>query len=452
MKRLHFSLLFTLTGSLLMAQPNYSLSVYKVQSGRKTNFYNREAKSLIKRGSYTSAVLNAATALKNADKKRQFSEAQERLNESYQLAMEANLSRIEELKEATTSFDGDITVTQLAELIRIYTIIGNTQELLAAIPKKSFKPVKRKDPGFSYEPVDFSADLENTKDRFEQSKQDAAAMHYAKGRELENSEVKSELKEAAKHYRWANKYAPDYRDATDRYQNVKVVATTRMGVNKFDMSATTRYGDVSARLSEELLNNLSSKARKLEFFEVIDRDQLDKVIKEQKLSLSGLMDENTTAEIGELKGVDVILVGNVTESIVDRQESGPSERSYTKEVVLRKEKYTDDEGKERTREIKGDVTAVAKIYSKSAEATVGCTFKVLDVQTGEVLESGSVIGVDNWQFRWIGSFRGDKRALPSMPREERKYPSLSRMSNNASRAASENIYQDLVSYISSVGN
>lgn len=452
MKGLYLTLCLIFTGISLIAQPNYTLKTYKVQTGKKTNFYDREAKGLIKKERFTEATLNAATALKAAEKKKHFSDAQQRLNEAYQSALDANLARAEQLKESTATFEGDQTVTDFAELIRIYTVMTDIQELLASIPNAAFKPSKRKDQGFTYEPVDYSNELASTKEKFEESKKEAAAMHYAKGRELENSETKSELRQSAKHFRWANDYSPDYRDATDRYEDVKVIATTRMGVNKFDMSASSEYGDVGARLTEQLLNNLSSRARQLEFFEVMDREQLDEVIREQKLSLSGLMDESTTAEIGELKGVDVILIGNITESIVDRQESGPDEQSYTKEVVLRKEKYTDEDGKEKTRDIKGDVTATAKIYSKSAEATVGCTYKVIDVQTGEVLESGSITGLDTWQYSWIGSFRGDKRALPSsMPRSESKYPSLSRMTNNASKQASNKVFSGLNSYISQVG-
>ncbi|MEM7110692.1 MAG: CsgG/HfaB family protein [Bacteroidota bacterium] len=451
MKRFYLTVFLFYSGFVLSAQPNYSLNTYNVQSGKRSNFYDREAKGLVKRGRYSEALLNAATALKTADKKKHVSDAQERLNESYQPAMEANLSRIEQLKESTATFEGDVTVTQFAELIRIFTTIDKIQGVLSDIPKKSFKPARKRDAGFSYEPLDFTEELKSTRTKFEESKKEAAVMHYAKGRELENSEIKSELKRAAKHFRWANQYSPDYRDATERYNNVKVVATTRMGINKFDMTISSNYGDVGAILSEHLLNNLASQARSLEFFEVIDRDKLDEVIREQKLSLSGLMDESTTAEIGELKGVDVILVGNVTESLVDRQQAGPSEREYTKEVVLRKEKYIDEDGKEKTREIKGDVTAIADIYSKSAEATVGCTYKVIDVQTGQVLESGSTLGSDKWAFRWIGSFNGDKRALPSMPREERKYPSLSKMSNQAAREASNQVFNDLSSYISRVG-
>ncbi|MEO9803680.1 MAG: CsgG/HfaB family protein [Reichenbachiella sp.] len=452
MKGISLSLLLIFSVSFIVAQPNYSLKTYKVQKGKKTRFYAREAKGLMKRGEYNNAVLNAAMALKTAEKKSHFSNAQERLNETYQPSLEGSLTRIERLNQSTATFAGDQTVTNVAELIRIYTTIGDIQQILASIPRKSFNPAKKRDAGFSYEPVDYSKELEATRTKFEESKKEAAVMHYAKGRELENSEEKVELKQAAKHFRWANQYVPDYRDAMERYNGIKIVATTRMGVNKFDMSVSTRYGDVAARLTDELLSSLSTKAKTLEFFEVIDRDQLDKVIKEQKLSLSGLMDESTTAEIGELKGVDVILVGNVTENIVDRQESGPSEKSYTKNVVLRKEKYTDEDGKEKTREIKGDVKATAKIFTKSAEATVGCTFKVIDVQTGQVLESGSTTGTDTWTFRWIGSFTGDKRALPVIPREERKYPGFSKMTNSASKEASAKVFKSLTSYISTVGN
>lgn len=450
MKKVIFFLLITILGGAVQAQPNYSLTIYKVQRGKNANFYLRESKRLIKAADYNAAVLNGATALKLADKKRHFSEGQERLNDSYDFALEDNLAKIEALVESTSSFENDRTVTQKAELIRVYKTMIAINDLLASVPEKNFRPVKKKDSGFNYEPLDYSERLKVAKANFEKLKEEAAAMHYADGRALETSESKSELRNSSRHFKWANQYVPNYRDASDRYEAVKKLATTRMGVSNFDASSV-EYGNLGAKVSEMLLSSLIDRSRSLEFFEVIDREQLDLVIKEQELSLSGLMDESTTADIGELKGVDVILVGTITESIIDRQEAGPTERSYTKEVVIRKEKYTDEDGKEKTRDIKGDVTAITKEYSKSAEASVGCTFKVVDIRTGQVLESGSITGRETWQFEWISSFRGDKRALPSMAREEKKYPSISTMTNNAAKRASGAVLGDLQSYLNQVG-
>ncbi|HDO27581.1 MAG TPA: hypothetical protein ENH02_05635 [Bacteroidetes bacterium] len=51
-----------------------------------------------------------------------------------------------------------------------------------------------------------------------------------------------------------------------------------------------------------------------DFYEVIERDQLEKIMKEQRLSLSGAIDENSAAEVGKLLGLDVLIIGNASYS------------------------------------------------------------------------------------------------------------------------------------------
>lgn len=47
-----------------------------------------------------------------------------------------------------------------------------------------------------------------------------------------------------------------------------------------------------------------------DFYEVIEREQLEKIMKEQRLALSGAIDENSAAEVGKLLGLDVLVIGN----------------------------------------------------------------------------------------------------------------------------------------------
>ncbi len=61
------------------------------------------------------------------------------------------------------------------------------------------------------------------------------------------------------------------------------------------------------------------KGVKTDFYQIIERDQLKKVLREQKLSLSGAIDENSAAEVGRILGLDIILMGNVNYSSVDEK-------------------------------------------------------------------------------------------------------------------------------------
>lgn len=63
------------------------------------------------------------------------------------------------------------------------------------------------------------------------------------------------------------------------------------------------------------------KGVKTDFYSIIERDQLQKVLKEQRLSLSGAIDESSAAEVGKILGLDIIIMGEVSYSSVDEKGS-----------------------------------------------------------------------------------------------------------------------------------
>ncbi len=433
-----------------MAQPNYSVKPYRVTEGQKINKYTKAAKGFIKSGNYTEAAMNAAYALRIATKKGQISNSQQYLHDSYNRSVQANLNRIEILEENTESFEGDQTVTEIAEIIRLYKAMRTTDNILKEVPAKSLQGSKKKDPGFHPTFGDYKSKLAEAKENLTKAKEAAAKMHYAEARKLESQGSKLNARMAAKRYRWSDYYVPDYRDANERYDQVKKLGTTRMGLMKFE-SNNDKYGDIGALVSDKLLNMLAAKALELEFFEVIDRNQLDVVIREQKLALSGLMDESTTSSIGELKGVDVILVGNISSIIVDKDVNSPTSSNHSASVKVGEEKYINKKGKEKTRPIYKEVYATVKIAEKYADAAVGGSFKVLDVKTGNIVKTGISNGTDHWRKRWITSYSGDKRALPNLSETEPKYPSSNILLEKSSTRVAEIIYKQLLSFALDVG-
>jgi hypothetical protein len=450
LKTIPILLLVVLGATYAYSQPNYSVDIYRVQQGQKVNYYNKEAKNFIKNGKFLLGAMNAANALKLADNKNRTSTAQEHLNESYARAINESKNRIALLEVNTESFSGDQTVTDQAEIVRLYKAMYTLNLMIHDIPLKALQPVKKKDPGFRPEIEDFKDQLSVAQGNLEKGKEEAAVMHYNEGRALESKGGKLNSRMAAKRYKWANQYSPGYRDAMDRYEAVKKLGTTRLGLMKFE-STGSQYGDLGAIVTDKLLNLLASKAASLEFFEVIDRNQVDKVIGEQQLALSGLMDETTTADIGELQGVDVLLVGNITKNFIDRQKTGPATKSYSKSVKVGTEKYVDSKGKEKTRDVMQTVHVEAKIHSKYAEAFVGGSFKVLDVKSGKVVLAGTATGTDKWGIDWIGEYTGDARALPSLARKEPAYPSYDKLINNATDNAASQIFSNIVTYAENVG-
>ncbi len=71
-------------------------------------------------------------------------------------------------------------------------------------------------------------------------------------------------------------------------------------------------GDVSSLgkyISEELTTRLYLTGE----FEVVERQLLDKIIEEQKISISGLIDESSAVELGRVLGVDAIASGTIAD-------------------------------------------------------------------------------------------------------------------------------------------
>ena len=46
-------------------------------------------------------------------------------------------------------------------------------------------------------------------------------------------------------------------------------------------------------------------------FDVVERGMISKIIEEQKLSMSGILDDTTASKIGKLLGVETIISGSV---------------------------------------------------------------------------------------------------------------------------------------------
>jgi len=61
-----------------------------------------------------------------------------------------------------------------------------------------------------------------------------------------------------------------------------------------------------------LMDKLITELLNLNRFQVIERSQLEKIIEEHKLNLSGIIDQRTAVEVGKTAGVDVVVLGSIT--------------------------------------------------------------------------------------------------------------------------------------------
>ncbi len=62
-----------------------------------------------------------------------------------------------------------------------------------------------------------------------------------------------------------------------------------------------------------IANMLASELNKMDDLQILERSAIDKIMEEQKMQVSGSIDESTAVELGKLIGADAVMLGDVTD-------------------------------------------------------------------------------------------------------------------------------------------
>ena len=126
---------------------------------------------------------------------------------------------------------------------------------------------------------------------------------------------------------------------------------------------------------------LTTKLVQGNYYKVVERERLNKIMNEQKLGMTGMIDETTAAQVGKLAGVNAVLMGNVnTYSVKDEP--------YTKTVMVsrgtgRYRTECNKKGECHNVEIVEQVPMLENHHRRNG--TVSATQKVVLVETGRVV-------------------------------------------------------------------
>lgn len=71
-------------------------------------------------------------------------------------------------------------------------------------------------------------------------------------------------------------------------------------------------GEITGNGGQVITDLLTSRLVNSGKFEVLERAQLDRIMREHALNLSGVIDERTAAEVGKLIGATTLISGNVS--------------------------------------------------------------------------------------------------------------------------------------------
>ena len=252
--------------------------------------------------------------------------------------------------------------------------------------------------------IEYENELENTKKM-------AADYYYNKAINMAKKEDQESYKTAAKLFKRVKNYTKNYKDSDEMYQLYKQKATKRLAILNFDnKSGTSKYGSIGEEISDDLISKILKDKELMEYIELVDRSQIQEIIKEQKLSQSGIIQNEHEIKIGEILGVQYLITGKVSRIQVSPVDKISENQTLKKKVITKYEHYVDKNGKEKKRSIKEDVFAYVKIYKVSRTANMSVSLNIVDTESSKVLFSYSANEEFNYKHEWA-TYTGNKKAL-----------------------------------------
>jgi len=247
------------------------------------------------------------------------------------------------------------------------------------------------------------------------------------------------------------------------YKDVAVLRAECLDLGKYPvaimpMENASGKKDVEKRVHAFVITELASADNP--FLRIVERDNMDVILREQRLSLSGIIDERTASQVGNLLGAKVIITGNVLSYNTTTGKMRVTEKNgYEAYQVKLLNKETDKHYYEtRYRPVK-----YQEYYNRN-ETTFSFQYKGISLETGEVLFSRIVDKTYDSKV-YYGAYSGevthlypagsngvlrnsrDKNVLMELMRANRAIKSVDQLSNEAFAAVARDLTADIVNLI-----
>jgi len=170
----------------------------------------------------------------------------------------------------------------------------------------------------------------------------------------------------------------DYKDARARKAESIEKGTYTIALLPFENASGVQGMD--AKISAYTLESLTKINDP--FLRVVDREHMQAILQEQKLQLSGVIDDQTAVQVGELVGAQAILTGTVLS--FDSYNGNLKTTTRTGYESYR-EKKVNAEGQEYF-ETKYKKTSYIEYYNES-RCSLSFQYKLISLSTGELLKT-----------------------------------------------------------------
>ena len=138
-----------------------------------------------------------------------------------------------------------------------------------------------------------------------------------------------------------------------RHWNLAVLDLKYTALEQAGQTGTVIFQSAGADAGEVIASLLAGELANLSNINLVERGQIKNVLGEQKLQMTGVVDSSSAVEIGKILGADAVLIGNVFDYL-----------SWSSLAI--------------------------------PGSTVSYSMRIIDVETGKVLTSGSTSKVENF--------------------------------------------------------
>jgi curli biogenesis system outer membrane secretion channel CsgG len=150
----------------------------------------------------------------------------------------------------------------------------------------------------------------------------------------------------------------------------RAASTKTIAVSRFENDSVNLSGKIEAQIAKQLLDGTP-------YFTIVSRNDFDRLIKEQKLQNSGLLEPSQAVDVGKLMGAEAIISGSVSKPSIS-DSNYYEQRSKCMDKKCKDIRYY-------------DVRCIKRAASLWAE------IRMVDVEKGDIIYADRIKKSDAWR-------------------------------------------------------
>ncbi len=254
------------------------------------------------------------------------------------------------------------------------------------------------------------------------------------------------------------RYDPDYRDVSVLRAECLNLGTFPVAISPIENASPQRGNDISRRAYAHFVTALTQIDDP--FLRIVERENMERILDEQRLSLSGIVDERSASRVGNLLGSKALISATVLSYDRNPGQIRVSEKDAFEAYTVR---LYDAATESHYHETRYKPVRYNEYYQFN-EVSISIQYKALSLETGEILFSrifntkeddqmyyaaydGEVNNLFPAGPQGVLTSRHDRQRLQTLIRAPRSIRSIDELTSSALDQAAKSLTDDLISQL-----